>query len=259
MSTSTAAAERRIGDVHIAIRGEGAPLLLIHGNSGDLHFFDRNLPLLASHRKVVAMDCRGQGLSARGHGPLTLSRFADDAAEVIRALGTGTDARPERFAVLGFSDGANVAMLLAARHPELVESLVLASGNATVSGLRLGVRFVLWVMRLATELVPASAQVRGRRREQLRLMLDSPGIRMSDLRHITAPALVLAGQHDLIRQSHTRMLAETIPHARLLIVRGGSHTVLRDRADTVTPLIVDFLAEPGPRADGDVPPAPARS
>lgn len=231
--------QHRVGDLHVEVRGSGAPLLVIHGNSGNLRFFDRNVRLLAKHRRVVAMDCRGQGRSARGTGPLTLSRMADDAARVIRALGAGTDAAPERFDVLGFSDGANVAILLAVRHPQLVRSLVLASGNLGVSGLRFGVRWGLRMLHLAAILTPGPA--RRRKLELLRLMLDSPGIGMRDLRRISAPTLVLAGQHDVIRRGHTRMLASSIPHARLLIVRGGSHTVLRDQAESVTPLVVDFL------------------
>lgn len=233
--------ERQVGDLHVEVRGSGLPMLLIHGNSGDLHYFDGNVPMLAKQRRVVAMDCRGQGRSARGIGPLTLTRMADDAAEVIRELGAGTDARPERFDVLGFSDGANVAMLLALRHPELVRSLVLASGNLGAAGLRFGVR---WGLRLLE--VPAyfarSTPERARRRELLRLMLDPPGVSLNDLGRIEAPTLVLAGQHDLIRRAHTRVLAAAIPNARLRIVREGSHTVLRDKANEVTPEILRFLS-----------------
>jgi len=160
---------------------------------------------------------------------------------VIRELGAGTDARPERFDVLGFSDGANVAMLLALRHPELVRSLVLASGNLGAAGLRFGVR---WGLRLLE--VPAyfarSTPERARRRELLRLMLDPPGVSLNDLGRIEAPTLVLAGQHDLIRRAHTRALAAAIPNARLRIVREGSHTVLRDKANEVTPEILRFLS-----------------
>lgn len=244
MSTSPATImEQRVDDLHVEVRGSGAPLLLIHGNSGDLHFFDRNVPLLAARRRVVAMDCRGQGRSARGAGPLTLSRMADDAARVIRVLGGGTAAHPEPFDVIGFSDGANVAMLLAVRHPELVRSLVLASGNLDASGLRFSVRWGLRMLCPAVAVTPAPARLRAGRLELLRLMLDPPGITMRDLRSISAPTLVLAGQRDLIRRRHTRMLAGSIPHARLVIVRGGSHTVLRDRASAVTPLIVRFLTE----------------
>lgn len=233
--------ERMVGDLHVEVRGSGRPILLIHGNSGDLHYFDRNVPILAKQRRVVAMDCRGQGRSARGVGPLTLARMADDAADVIRDLGAGTDAGPEPFDVLGFSDGANVAMLLALRHPELVASLVLASGNIGAAGMRFGVRWGLRLLALPARFARRIPK-RARRYELLRLMLDSPGMSLSDLAHIDVPTLVLAGQRDLIRRPHTRALAEAIPKAALWIVPGGSHTVLRDRADEVTPEIVRFLS-----------------
>lgn len=240
--------ERMVGDIHVEVRGKGRAMLLIHGNSGDLHYFDRNVPILAEQRRVVAMDCRGQGRSARGSGPLTLVRMADDAASVIREFGAGTDARPEPFDVLGFSDGANVAMLLALRHPELVRSLVLASGNIGAGGMRFGVRWGIRLLHLST-CFARRGERRARRRELIRLMLDAPGISLRDLARIQVPTLVLAGQRDVIRNSHSRALARAIRHAELWIVPGGSHTVLRDRADEVTPEIVRFLSR-APSVDG---------
>src|SRR5690348_8386462 len=114
----------RVGDLHVEVSGTGAPVLLIHGNNGDLHYFDGIVPGLERTFRVVRMDCRGQGRSARGDGPLTIRRMADDAADVIRAV--QRDGEP--FAVVGFSDGANVAMTLAIHHPELVSALVLNAG-----------------------------------------------------------------------------------------------------------------------------------
>jgi pimeloyl-ACP methyl ester carboxylesterase len=73
-------------------------------------------------------------------------------------------------------------------------------------------------------------------------MLDPPGVSLNDLGRIEAPTLVLAGQHDLIRRAHTRALAAAIPNARLRIVREGSHAVLRDEANEVTPEILRFLS-----------------
>lgn len=258
MSASTSAAvEHTVGDIHVEVRGEGRPVLLIHGNSGDLHFFDRNVPMLARRRRVVAMDCRGNGLSARGTGPLTIARMAEDAAEVIRALGDGTDAEPEPFDIVGFSDGANVAMLLVVRHPELVRSLVLNSGNSDVRGLRwvfhwslrIGDAVVRWRLRVLAWLrvttrmrvVAHRLEELRHRHEELRLMLEPLGIRRADLARIAVPTLVLAGTPDVVRLAHTRAIARRIPGAQLRIIRGGTHLVLRERAATATALIEAFL------------------
>lgn len=258
MSASTSAVvEHTVGDLHVEVRGEGRPVLLIHGNSGDLHYFDRNVPMLARRRRVVAMDCRGNGRSARGAGPLTIARLAEDAAEVIRELCAGTDGHAEPFDIVGFSDGANVAMVLAVRHPELVRSLVLNSGNSDVRGLRwvfhwslrvadTVVRWRLWVvarLRVALRMpfVARRLSELHHRHEELRLMLDPIGITRAELARIAVPTLVLAGTPDVIRLAHTRAIARRIPGAQLRVIRGGTHFVLRERAATTTALIEAFL------------------
>jgi pimeloyl-ACP methyl ester carboxylesterase len=232
----TCAQTIQVGDLHVEVRGDGPPVLLIHGNAGDLHYFDRTVPVLERHFRVAAMDCRGQGLSARGGGPLTIRRMADDAADVIRAI--RIDHEP--FAVVGFSDGANVAMALAVHHPELVGALVLNSGNIARSGmhvaLRAQLRFADRLLRMRHPL-----PVVNREHELMRLMLDQPGMSPSELARIAVPTLVLAGSRDLIRRAHTRMIARLIPGAQLRIIRGGTHFVMRDMPGVANAVVEDFL------------------
>lgn len=247
MISTPAAVVHTVGDLHVEAHGQGRPVLLIHGNSGDLHYFDPIVPMLARSRRVIAMDCRSSGLSSRGRGPLTLSRMADDAADVIRSLGEPTDARPEPFDVVGFSDGANIAMLLAVRYPELVRSLVLNSGNTELQGMRRG---FWWSIRLLDRVVRMRARRRARQRrsdastrrhERLRLMLRPPGITQDDLASIDAPTLVLIGSRDVIRRSHSRMIARAIPGAQLVVIRGGTHLVLRQKPGVSATVIEGFL------------------
>lgn len=235
MTTRHTGADQWVGDIHVVVTGSGRPLLLIHGNSGSHRFFDRNLPALARTHRVLAMDCRGQGRSARGDGPLTISRMADDAADVVRALvGGACD-------VVGFSDGANVAMLLAVRHPELVGGLVLNSGNIAVKGMTWSLR---WKLRLVDRYLAFRTRWLPRvlaHQELIRLLLDQPGITPTDLERIASPTLVLAGSRDIIRLRHTQLIAALIPGARLHIVPGARHTAMRDLPDVVTPIVEAFL------------------
>lgn len=233
--------EHTVGDLHVETAGTGRPLLLIHGNSEDLHYFDHNVPTFAQARYVVAMDCRGQGRSQRGSGPLTLDRMAEDAAEVIRSISLPDEAGRVPFDVLGFSDGANVAMLVAIRHPEMVHRLVLNSGNIAVDGM---VRRLRWKLRLLDRCL----RIKNRRlaritreHELLRLMLDPPGISPDELTRLHMPTLVIAGSRDVIRRAHTRMIAALIPGAQLRIVRRGTHSVLRDRPQISTMIVETFL------------------
>jgi pimeloyl-ACP methyl ester carboxylesterase len=232
----TCPAALRVGDLHVEVSGTGAPVLLIHGNNGDLHYFDGIVPGLERTFRVVRMDCRGQGRSARGDGPLTIRRMADDAADVIRAV--QRDGEP--FAVVGFSDGANVAMALAIHHPELVSALVLNAGNTRRSGMHLVVRAHVRSVDVLLWRRHPSPSVR-RRRELNRLMLDQPGISRAALAGVDVPALVVAGTRDIIRRAHTRMIARVIPGAQLRIVRRGTHFLMRDLPEIANPMIDGFL------------------
>ena len=234
--SDTCPAVVRVGDLHVEVGGAGSPVLLIHGNSGDLHYFDDIVPVLERHFRVVRMDCRGQGRSARGDGPLTIRRMADDAADVIRA--TQQDGEP--FRVVGFSDGANVAMSLAIHHPDAVSALVLNAGNIRRSGMHRIVRAHLWLVHALQRMRRPTPLVR-QRHELNRLMLDQPGIPRAALARIAVPTLVLAGAPDLIRRAHTRMIARTIPGAQLRIVRGGTHFLMRLMPDVANPMIDAFL------------------
>lgn len=233
----------RVGDLHVELFGAGRPVLLLHGNSEDLHYFDAQIPVLARRRLVIAMDSRAHGRSGRGEGPLTIPRLADDAADVIAALaGDGaTPDRPARCDVVGFSDGANIAIELALRHPGLVRSLVLNAGNIDPSGL------TPWTLRgskavyaLLTAAAAFSARARARR-EVWSLMLNEPHIPPGRLAVIDVPALVLVGDRDLIRPEHSALIARSVPRAELLVVPSADHFLLAKRPDVATPVIERFL------------------
>jgi pimeloyl-ACP methyl ester carboxylesterase len=66
----------------------------------------------------------------------------------------------------------------------------------------------------------------------------------SDLARITAPVLVVAGDHDVIRLEHTLEIFESLPHAELCILPGTGHDTFQSAARTLNPLILRFLEEP---------------
>lgn len=100
------------------------PLLLLHGLASAARIWDLVAPTLARDRRVVALDQRGHGQSEKpDHGYDFATMSADDIA-AVDALGLG-----ERFAVAGHSWGANVALELAAAHPDRVAALILVDGG----------------------------------------------------------------------------------------------------------------------------------
>ena len=94
----------------------------MHGLAGSAREWDRSAELLRPDHQVFALDQRGHGESERCPSDLSRGAFTADGAEAIRRIGAGTDHGG------GAVNGAITAMLTAAKHPELVSSLVMIEG-----------------------------------------------------------------------------------------------------------------------------------
>ncbi|MDR0380732.1 MAG: alpha/beta hydrolase [Oscillospiraceae bacterium] len=203
--------------------GRGPGLVLLHGNGEDHTLFDGALVRrFAARYRVVAVDSRDHGRSDRVR-TLRYEDMAEDVAGLIAALSL---TRP---ALLGFSDGGIVGLLLASRYPALVSKLVVIGGNTRPDGLR------LWFRASARFLYAA------KRDEKLRLMLTQPHISRAALGAIRAPTLVLAGSRDIIRTAHTRALAAAIPGSTLRILPGETHDSYVRRPEALLAATADFL------------------
>ena len=101
-------------------RGEGEPLVLLHGGLASTETFAAVAPAFAADRRVVLVDLQGHGRTADVDRPFSVESMADDVAGLIEHLGGSAD-------VLGYSLGGEVALRLAIQHPEKVRNLVLAS------------------------------------------------------------------------------------------------------------------------------------
>lgn len=103
--------------------GSGEPLILLHGNGEDSRYFKEQIRFFSKHFRVIAVDTRGHGRSPRGKAPFTLTQFAEDLRCFMLEMGI------KKAHILGFSDGANIAMLFALKYPQMTDRLILNSGN----------------------------------------------------------------------------------------------------------------------------------
>lgn len=232
---------------YIEQHGTGEPLLLLHGGFETVDMLPFLTEHLARHRRVIAPERRGHGRTADQAGPITYEAMARDTAAVMDALGI------ETADVVGYSDGANIGLLLAIAAPERVRRLVLVSGNFHADGMTEAFHRGLRMARADSfephfaeayrALSPDGAEHWPVVFEKLqRMMLEEPRLRADDLERIEAPTLVLAGDRDYVAVSHTVAMFEAIPNARLCIVPGGSHGLLTEQPQLTTRVILDFLA-----------------
>src|SRR5579863_9392427 len=107
--------------------GHGAPVIFLHGGTV---FFDNSFAnqrdYFASYRTVIGIDQRGHGHSPDGPWSLSYKMMADDTAAIIEQLGPGP------VDIVGHSDGADLALVLARDHPNLVRRLVISGANIRV-------------------------------------------------------------------------------------------------------------------------------
>ena len=111
-------------------QGNGPSLLLLHGNGEDGTYFVHQIKEFSRDFTVCAIDTRGHGKSPRGTAPFTISQFADDLLAFMDQQGlTQAD-------ILGFSDGGNIALTFALRHPDRVRRLILNGANLDPKGVK---------------------------------------------------------------------------------------------------------------------------
>ncbi|MDR1153014.1 MAG: lysophospholipase [Bifidobacteriaceae bacterium] len=230
----------QLGPLVAEIRGEGPTVVLLHGNGEDARVFDGVVPYLAGYR-VIALEARGHGRTFAGRRPMTIAHLAKDvdlalADAEARGLADG------RAFIVGFSDGANVAMELAIHRPRRVRGLVLIGGNYRPSGMRPAVHVgivVTWVALAVASLVSPAVR---RKVRVWGLMVGEPRIAEADLARIAVPTLVVAGERDMIKPRHTERTAELIRAAEMVIVPGKGHMLLTQAPGLLGTAAAEFLA-----------------
>ena len=195
-------------------KGTGKSLILLHGNGGDSSYFKHQMEHFQSAYRVIALDTRGHGKSPRGGAPFTIAQFSRDLYDFMQ------EHQIPNAIILGFSDGANIAMRFAMQHPDMVKALILNGGNLTPAGVKRTTQFPIEVgYKIAKRFAGKSPDAR-RNAEMLGLMVNEPNIKFSELSSVTMPALVVCGSRDMIRESHTKEIVEHLPNAKLAIVPG---------------------------------------
>jgi len=249
-------------EMYYEVHGEGHPLVLLHGAFSAIGTsFGKALPELAKSRQVIAFELQGHGRTADIDRPLIIEGMADDVAAAIRKLGF------ERADIFGYSMGASVALHVAARHPDVVRKLILASVTYTLEGVHPGLMEGLGEMKPEmmygspwheeyTRIAPHPenfSRLFAKKTEMDRQLKD---LTAQTIEAIKAPTLLVIGDSDLVRPEHAvemfRLLGGGVfgdtpaglPESQLAVLPGTSHVTLVDRADWLTSMVNQFLDLP---------------
>lgn len=198
---------------HYTVSGptNGPAAIMIHGNGGSYHDMAASAQVMAeAGYRVYAIDSRGQGQNA----PLPEYHYFDMAEDVnafIQAL------HIHHPVVLGFSDGGIIAIELALLHPENVKAIATCGANVQPNGIQphLFAEFKKKVdeAQRAGKPIPALTK----------MMLIEPTLSPEQLQTITTPALIMAGENDLITLAHTTHIHQCLKGSTMLILGGEDH------------------------------------
>jgi pimeloyl-ACP methyl ester carboxylesterase len=202
------------------------PLVLLNGGGSTIDVaYGRILPYLARDRKVIALEEQGHGRTTDRNQPFRAETSADDVVALLDHL------QVKQADVMGFSNGAGVAMQVAIRHPERIRKLVFASYMTK----RKGAYPWLWeAMKTASfsnmpqplkdaflKVNPDPAKLRNMCEKDIERMRSFRDVGEKSVRSIRAPTLVLIGDRDVAPPEHAAEVSRMIPGARLMILPGA--------------------------------------
>ena len=219
--------------LYTQVSGHGPPVVFLHGG---MMFFDNSFAkqrdYFSSFRTVIGIDQRGHGHSPDGAWPLSYKMMADDTAAVIEQLGLG------RVDIVGHSDGADLALVLARDHPNSVRRLVISGANIRGIWSNLPAdelqrrghwskdQFAENLQRVATSLPPwfladyAKVSPDGPDHwmelfaKCYKMWIQPIVIEPTDLKTVAIPVLVMAGDHDFTSAEENAEIFRDLPHAR---------------------------------------------
>lgn len=215
-------------------KGSGEPLILLHGNGEDNTYFVHQIEAFSKGYRVLALDTRGHGKTPRGTAPFTIRQFAEDLFAFM------DQHEIPKAHILGFSDGGNIALTFALRYPERVNRLILNGANLFPAGVKTTVQLPVVLGYYAASLFGKGSTKARKNAELLGLMVKEPNFKPEDLQAIHIPTLVIAGDRDMIKDQHTRLIHRSIHNSRLVILP-GDHFIANQEPSAFNRAVEDFL------------------
>lgn len=222
-------------------QGNGEPLVMLHPGGTDSRAFEPNLNVFTSHFRVYLPERRGHGHTADADGSYTYELMADDTIQFLEQV-VGGKAR-----LIGMSDGAVVALMVAHKRPDLVERLISVAGVFHNDGWASGVIDPIieppaFLIENYKELSPDGIEHLPVVIKKLNEMhMIGPKLTQNDLKNISCRTLVMTGDDDEVTLEHAIDFYRSLPIGELAIVPGTSHGLLVEKPDICNKLMVDFM------------------
>lgn len=228
-----------------ATYGSGSPVILLHGGLGHSGNWGYQVPaLVKSGYRIVLIDSRGHGRSTRDARPYSYVLMASDVLAVMDTL------QLEKAALVGWSDGACTALILASQAPARVSGVFFFACNMDPSGTK-EIEFGPLLQRCFSRHVKDYKQLSSTPdqfdefSEAVGLMQRTqPNYSAEDLAQIRVPVAVVQSEHDeFIKREHAEYLARNIPNAQFIYLPDVSHFAPLQRPDQFNTAMLEFLGK----------------
>ena len=202
--------------------GMGEPMLLLHGNGEDHHIFDTLSQKLLQQFTLYAIDSRNHGESTKTD-EYSYDVMAEDIAAFIEALGL------DSVDIVGFSDGAIIALLLAMKGCRAIRKMALLGVNLKPED------FTEESYQFVKETYEETKD------PLFKLMLEEPNISPKNVKNIAVPTLVVAGENDIFKPETFVTLSKALPDGQLLVMEGHEHDSYLVGQDCLYPELIRFF------------------
>jgi pimeloyl-ACP methyl ester carboxylesterase len=229
--------------------GKGIPLLLLHGGFGSIHDFQKVIPELSKHFRVIALDDPGQGRSEQTDS-ISYQLYADYCSEFIDLM------KLDSAYVIGFSDGGNTALLLGYDRPDKVKRAIISGADANISGYKPGGIERLESFTLDSAEVYLKDWIADFKKNSpnksnwqktflgLRKMwLTEVVITDEKLSQIKSRFLIVLGDRDAQTLEHGIFLYRKIKGSEFCVLPNTTHQVFQEKPELINIIAINFFAE----------------
>ena len=232
--------------LYYEVHGEGPTIVLLHGGTATIQYsFSKQMDLLARAHRVIAIEQMGHGHSPDVEGrAFSYEDMTEDTAALLHTL------KVENADIVGWSDGGQIALRLAAMHPDLVRRVVASGvgfgGDPAKRQSTENMSDARWPREFRDGYVSTSPDGAAHWpvvwKKACKMWADSTwGFTAADLHRIKAGVMIVAGDHDIVSVDVTRRLARAIPGAAYRILPNTDHWTFQKRPDLMNPLLLEFL------------------
>jgi pimeloyl-ACP methyl ester carboxylesterase len=241
--------------MYYEIYGEGKPLVLLHGGGSTIQTtYGRVIPMLATHRRIIAVELQAHGRTSDRKKDLTFEQDADDVAVLLKNLNI------DKADFFGFSNGGTTVVQIAIRHPEIVDKIIVASAMCKRDGAPPQFWDFMNHARLDNmpqllkeaykQVAPDPNGLQNMHDKDVKRMVNFKDIPNEKLTAIKAQTLIIIGDKDVVTPEHAVEMHRLITNSELAIIPGGHGdyigeiTTLKPQyknTDFEIPLIENFL------------------